>query len=321
MVKTRSQTEQDRLLLRPLDDEDFVWPTINTLLDAQRKFGATVEKATYEVSEDRVRRHDKKTWIPVAATDLHRRLYNSVHCGPQGHRGGHTMVTRLGKNIHIPQLRKTADKFLKSCLLCHHCLAPGAKSIDAIGVIKQCTGVFFILANPLVTCSMYWYSKLMCYCELVKSEAPTCTAAADTIMNWRSRYGIPRVWITDQGTHFKKEVIILGYPASNEGPNPGIQTQLQRLAQIDINCASKSQRHCDTITDGEDTYRAVHWFGTTVPFAGSIYMGPEVTNRVQPIRTSEEIEQNSAQQHLSVKDMRRAVEDARLKQMLLNKKK
>ena len=56
---------------------------------------------------------------------------------------------------------------------------------------------------------MCWCSKddLTHYCELVACDSPTSTVAVDALMKWAKRFGMPRVWISDQGSHFKNKVM------------------------------------------------------------------------------------------------------------------
>ncbi|ETV69577.1 hypothetical protein H257_14710 [Aphanomyces astaci] len=41
------------------------------------------------------------------------------------------------------------------------------------------------------------------YCELVACDDPTSQVCVDALVDWSKRFGIPRVWVSDQGTHFK----------------------------------------------------------------------------------------------------------------------
>ena len=45
------------------------------------------------------------------------------------------------------------------------------------------------------------------YCELVPCASPTSVVAAEAILDWHSRFGAPLVWISDNGSHFKNEVL------------------------------------------------------------------------------------------------------------------
>lgn len=72
-------------MLRSLNDDNLVWPTIDAIADAQRKFGTITEIESYSDGSDSVWKNAKKPRIPATVTDLLYRLCNIAHCGPQGH--------------------------------------------------------------------------------------------------------------------------------------------------------------------------------------------------------------------------------------------
>jgi transposase InsO family protein len=45
------------------------------------------------------------------------------------------------------------------------------------------------------------------YCELVPCVTPTSAVTAEAILDWHSRFGSPRLWISDNGSHFKNDVV------------------------------------------------------------------------------------------------------------------
>ncbi|KAF1317985.1 Dynein heavy chain, partial [Globisporangium splendens] len=45
------------------------------------------------------------------------------------------------------------------------------------------------------------------HCELVACSAPTAAVAAEAMMDWHKRYGAPAVWVSDNGSHFKNDVL------------------------------------------------------------------------------------------------------------------
>lgn len=102
--------------LRPLDDEQFIWPTFTEIAAVQTKFTAP----DGAVRREGVLTIDGRVWIPVEAVDLVQRLCITAHCGPQGHRGKHAMTTHLRRGFLIEQLSTVVAMFLKRCLLCLH---------------------------------------------------------------------------------------------------------------------------------------------------------------------------------------------------------
>ncbi|GMF59946.1 unnamed protein product [Phytophthora fragariaefolia] len=115
-----SRQQQDRLLLRPLDDENFMWSTLDTISAAQHKFGDKSELSRLDEGDDGVRRKDSRLWVPPEATNPLRCLCIIAHCVPQGHRGRDAMLAHLRHIFYVPHLRQCVDRFLASRLLCHH---------------------------------------------------------------------------------------------------------------------------------------------------------------------------------------------------------
>jgi hypothetical protein len=214
-IKTRAQEQQDRLTLRPLDDEGFVWPTIESIGEAQRKFGDKDELSHLDKGDAGVWCKGQRLWIPADASNLLRRLCIIAHCGPQGHRGRDAMLAHLGRIFHVPNLRQSVDRFLASCLLCLN--VKGGKVVPRPwSEMYRCNK-----RNPALHWDFLYLGESFGdmqyllvlkddashYCELVKCETPTSAVAADSIMDWHSRFGISRDWISDQESHFKNEVI------------------------------------------------------------------------------------------------------------------
>ncbi|OWY91260.1 hypothetical protein PHMEG_00040234 [Phytophthora megakarya] len=91
---------------------------------------------------DDVYRKDNELWIPTGAKDLLQCVCIIAHCGLQRHRGGDSMLTHVGRLFHVPHLRSCVDKFLASCLRCHH-VKGGAKPTD----VKNGTWNFLYLGE------------------------------------------------------------------------------------------------------------------------------------------------------------------------------
>ncbi|OWY93630.1 hypothetical protein PHMEG_00036901 [Phytophthora megakarya] len=176
------------------------------------------------------------------------------------------------------------------------------------------------------------------YCELVKCETPTSEVAADALMGWHSRFGIPRDWISEQGTHFKNEVIEELCTRMNPSINGSVERvnryilQVLRVLILDYKLNHRDWPRLIPIVQASLNHTAVPSLAGKTPGElftrleppsplQAIYLGPEMTASVQPTRTSAEIESNLAQLRASIQDMHKAVADARLKQTLLNKKK
>lgn len=44
------------------------------------------------------------------------------------------------------------------------------------------------------------------YTDVVVYKSPTVEVAAQAVLDWYSRFGLPNVWVSDSASHFKKKV-------------------------------------------------------------------------------------------------------------------
>lgn len=124
------------------------------------------------------------------------------------------MLAHLGRLFHVSHLRQCVDGFLMSCLLCHH-----VKGVR----VPMPWGVTYLCSDRNQT--LHWYflyigesygnmkyllvlkDDVSHFCALIQCETSSSPVGSDAIMQWHSQFGIPRVWINDQRSHFKNEVI------------------------------------------------------------------------------------------------------------------
>ncbi|GMF57034.1 unnamed protein product [Phytophthora fragariaefolia] len=159
--------------------------------------------------------HKKKLWIPSQCNDLRQRLMVIAHCGAQGHRGRAAMMEQLQRQFHMDHLRSKVDRFLASCLLCMH--VKGGKIVqrpwsETFRCHEQNGALhwdFLIVGESFGddTYLLVLKDHATHYCELVPCATPTSAVAVASILDWHGRFGIPPIWISDQGTHFKNEVL------------------------------------------------------------------------------------------------------------------
>ncbi|KAF0720748.1 hypothetical protein AaE_010283, partial [Aphanomyces astaci] len=207
-VKARKVPPTAQPKLRPLD-EDFVWPCVVDIRHAQDQHGATKPKQATVV--DGLWQVDERLWIPSAANDLIQRIMVVAHCGSAGHRGHAALVATIRRLFYVDHLADRASEFLRGCLLCPHVkggrvvhrpYAPRwhAKELnegihfDYLYMGEAFSGAKYVLVLK---------DDLTHYCELIACDGPTSQVCVDALVDWTKRFGMPRVWVSDQGTHFK----------------------------------------------------------------------------------------------------------------------
>ncbi|ETL25416.1 hypothetical protein L916_20729 [Phytophthora nicotianae] len=106
-------------LLRPLDKDSFVWPTLNEIAATQQVHEHDKPRDC-TVDSDGIYRYNSRIWMPQAASIIIQRLVIVVHCEPQGHCGEAVMLNHIKKIFSVKNMAQLARRFLKRCLLCHH---------------------------------------------------------------------------------------------------------------------------------------------------------------------------------------------------------
>ncbi|POM63297.1 hypothetical protein PHPALM_27403, partial [Phytophthora palmivora] len=198
--------------LRPLDAEGFTWPTLAEFRTSQQQHQAP---AGAMPDKHKVLRVDQRIWVPHACVDLTQRLCVIAHCGAQGHRGEQAMVNHLRKLFHIPDLRNVVHTFVSTCMLCPHVKGgkmikrPWSETIDC----NERNGVLhwdFLSLGDSFGDSKYLLvlkDHATHFCELVVGDAADSAVATAAILDWHSRFGAPPMWVSDNGSHFKNEVV------------------------------------------------------------------------------------------------------------------
>lgn len=346
----RQQTAPTKVRLRPLDDEDFVWPTLEELCTVQAQYERPAGSST---AEDGTITLGGRIWVPSEASELIQRLCIVAHCGAQGHRGQKAMITHLKRLFVIDNVAVIVKKFVKDCLLCLHCRGgkiiprPWGEVIDC-STRNQVLHFDFLSMGPSYGDSKYILvlkDHATHYCELVVADTADSRVTVEALLAWHSRFGIPPEWMSDQGTHFKNEVVAelsrrlrtqqTFTPAYCPWINGSVERvnrdilQVVRAMIITYKISQKDWVYLVPMVQANLNHTAVPSLGNHSPlelFTGlqnptplrEFYLSDG--NNLQTIPESEEIDGYLAELRGSIQAMHSAVEDQRLKQRLLNKK-
>ncbi|KAF0746464.1 hypothetical protein AaE_008116 [Aphanomyces astaci] len=189
--------------IRPLDDTDFIWPDMESIIQAQK---AVEAPSTAVMQDNGVLYLRERIWIPADAHDLLTRLVIIAHCGSMGHRGHQCIASHIRQLFTISHLDEKLAAFLRSCLLCPH--IRGAK------IIQRPHGREYVVSNTaqprtalrLSIMGETWQGSkyvlvlkddLTHFVRLIACDSPTSQVAVDAIMDWSAMFGVPNVWISD----------------------------------------------------------------------------------------------------------------------------
>lgn len=205
------------------------WPTDAAIRLLQQE--VAVDEPRYEVGGEVLTRgatgllqtSTGKVWVPQRqqepaevddATALRLRIMVIAHAGMGGHRGYGATLRAVTGTFWWPDIVGDVRAFCNDCLQCVK-NAQGHVVPRPMGEVIQPTG-----PNQLLHFDYLYLGSSggMLYllvikdgfsgvCELVPCAAPDSESAGQALVEWFSRYGQPRVWVSDQGPHFKNECI------------------------------------------------------------------------------------------------------------------
>uniref|UniRef100_H3H7U3 Reverse transcriptase n=1 Tax=Phytophthora ramorum TaxID=164328 RepID=H3H7U3_PHYRM len=133
----------------------------------------------------------------------------------QGHRGQEAMVLALKARFYITKVEDKVAKFVRQCLLYKH--VKGSRLIPRpYGPLltpterNEVVHWDFLSHGEGYGDSAYLLvvkNGLSHFCELFPCATPTAYVAAEALLMWAARYGIPKTLLSDQGAHFRNEMM------------------------------------------------------------------------------------------------------------------
>lgn len=158
---------------------------------------------------------DGKVWIPENAKDLITRLCIIAHTGSAGHRGIGVCMAILKKLFTFKHMKDIVSDFMQKCLSCKHVKGgkiiprPWAATIKATKS-NEILNFDFLYIGPS-NYGVEWIFNVGCehshYTILNSGKTANKETALEGLINWHSLFGLPKVWTSDNGTHFKNYLI------------------------------------------------------------------------------------------------------------------
>lgn len=125
------------------------------------------------------------------------------------------MLSSVQQRFSVARLREAVSQFVRQCLLCKHvkggqlfqrAWGPAATATQR----NQCLHIDYLSLGVSYGDSAYVQvlkDELTHYCELVATDAPTSSVAAEAVLDWFKRFGMPEEWVSDIGSHFKAHMM------------------------------------------------------------------------------------------------------------------
>ena len=210
-------------------DDNFSWPSIAQIKAAQVAHSDDPFLVNPEFRDNIVRRngiegHDDvifafgKLWIPSAAKDLQIRFCIVAHCGGCFHRDHPTSYDYLEKTVYWNSMSRDFRYFYDTCLQCKahsvqkEKLRPWGETIPA-SKPREVLEFDFLYIGTSSSCSFkYQYilvlkDKFSHFTWLFPCATCDTQSVVNALMQWFAIIGVSHTWISDQGSHFKNDVM------------------------------------------------------------------------------------------------------------------
>jgi hypothetical protein len=194
------------------------WPTLDEIRNATRDL--TEEEATKLKlklnANDLWMRENKVFYVPPQPRSLRVRICIVAHSGSAGHRRRQTTLARLKASFWWPTLQADVDSFLSTCLLCAKTATGGLQPRPLAHQMRaneprQLIHFDFIDMSPTPSTTFKKVLVIKDDFSLFAWFMPTVNADSDTVVDcltkWFATFGVAEQWVSDQGTHFKNEVV------------------------------------------------------------------------------------------------------------------
>jgi hypothetical protein len=205
----RKQTDEVEI------DHQELWPDWEAIREAQCNIDNDTDtgmKFTLGRDSDGIWCNESgQVFIPSSALRLQQRLLVIAHAGAAGHRGQTVTLQVLRAKFIWPNMEQQVRQFVRGCLLCCKTRAgtvvppPLGKALrgDRPGVSLHMDYITMWEGAGLLVLKDGFSSFVLLW-EAQSFDAATAEAA---VIEWASLFGVPRMLITDGGTHFVNHLI------------------------------------------------------------------------------------------------------------------
>ena len=199
-------------------NEDEQWPTMAAILRAQRAEPDNEDRGGAVQDDDGVWKRQQRVYIPEGPHRLRKRILVVAHAGAAGHRGMEPTINQLRTRFCWPGMEQQARAFIRQCILCVKTrgnkvvprplgkalqgAAPGdALHMDFVSMVEA-TGSSGVAKGLLVL-----KDGFSAHVTLWPADAYDAATAEEAVVAWAALHGVPRILVTDGGTHFDNAIV------------------------------------------------------------------------------------------------------------------
>jgi hypothetical protein len=195
------------------------WPCFSDLLASQSQHRHSAPSDLTPDEDGLLRNQNSAVWIPAVDEYLILRLCVIGHMGIGGHRGFESTFSVISSRFVWVAMRERIRGFINQCLHCLSCKGPvriprplgEAIHADRPNAVLHFDYLFIRQPGRQATHDFRYVLVFMddhsSFVQLAPSSQATTDQVVSSILRWGAAYGFPRIWVSDQGTHFKNTVM------------------------------------------------------------------------------------------------------------------
>ena len=194
---------------------DIIWPSLDEIREAQIEHTVEARNLNLQKNNEGLYIQNDVIWIPSMAVNLQLKLLVTSHCGMSGHRGIEATQHILREQFTWKNIDSDVEGFVKGCL---HCLVsrtgskiprPLSHQMHAMrpNEILHLDFLYMGSGKDDMKYVLIFKDDFSSYVWLFPAEAANADVAAESLCTWVASFGCPQWLISDQGSHFKNQVV------------------------------------------------------------------------------------------------------------------
>ena len=210
------RTSAIRVPLLTEDPPDL--PSIDLIAASQSKYPPPTDSGFTQSSKDNLWRNGTgKLYVPPQDEELQLRIAVAAHCGYGGHRGYTSTLETIKEKMVWENMEGDLKSFVQGCLVCllsssgERVRRPLGTQIHAerVGELLHFDYLYIGESSTQMEYVLILKDDFSGYCFLRACKQADAATATEVLMEYFTTFVPVLQWFSDQGTHFKNEVMRL----------------------------------------------------------------------------------------------------------------